>query len=54
MTKQTPKLVRCNAMTQDEILKLIQELPKHINLSISDWARVYDPPLRPQPPPKLL
>ena len=53
MTKPTyPVLVRCDAMSQDDILKIIQTIPKKLTLSITDWARVYDPPLRPQSPPK--
>ena len=47
----SPKLTRCNALSPERIQSLIEQLsPKVLQLSMTDWARVYEPPLRPQKP----
>lgn len=47
----SPKLTRCNALSPDRIHSLIEQIsPKVLRLSMADWVRVYEPPLRPQKP----
>lgn len=54
----TPVLTRANAMTSSDIsttvMMMAEERPRLLQLSIEDWDRINNPPLRPQQPLKPL
>ena len=48
ITMMPPQLSRCNAMRTADIEAFSSNIPRLLQLSIEDWGRVYNPPLRPQ------
>jgi hypothetical protein len=43
-----------HALTPLQLYEWEDSQPKLLQLSVEDWGRVYDPPLRPQQPPTPL